>query len=135
MKSLRSVFIKTTCMLALASVSNSFTVTQAQIQAQPIVATESASIIRFVRIDGDMLVFELSLRNLPPKGSNLRILDGDNNTLLEEKISTETYNIRYKIVRGDISKIKFEISGKRIFLNQSFNVKSRTEEKIEVTKA
>ncbi len=135
MKSLRSVFIKTTCMLVLASVSNSFTATQAQVQPQQFVANESAGTIRFVRIEGDMLVFELHLINLSPKGSKLRILDGDNNTLFEEKISTETYNIRYKIVRGDISKINFEVSGKTIFLNQSFNVKSRTEEKIEVVKA
>jgi hypothetical protein len=81
------------------------------------------------------VLFELHLTNLPANGSKLRILDGDNNTLLEEKISTETYNIRYKIARGDISIINFEISGKKIFLNQSFSIKSRTEEKIEVARA
>jgi hypothetical protein len=135
MKSLKSVFIRTTFMLLLASLSNSFTISHAQVQPQTVAANESSSSIRFVRAEGDMLVFELRLINLPANGSKLRILDGDNNTLLEEKINTETYNIRYKIARGDISKINFEVSGRKIFLNQSFTIQSRTEEKIEVTKA
>jgi len=122
-------------MLLLTSLSNLFTITQAQVQSQTVDANESSSSIRFVRAEGDMLVFELRLINLPANGSKLRILDGDNNTLLEERINTETYNIRYKIARGDISKINFEVSGKKIFLNQSFTIRSRTEEKIEVTRA
>ena len=122
-------------MLCFVSLSNSFNITQAQVQPQSFAVNESAGTIRFVKAEGDMLVFELRLTNLPANGSRLRILDGDNNTLLEERIGTETYNIRYKIVRGDMSKINFEVWGKKIFLNQSFNVKSRLEEKVEVTKA
>ncbi len=121
-------------MLLLASLSNSFTITQAQLQPQSLVANESSGSVRFIKAEGEMLVFELHLANLPANGSKLRILDGENNTLLEQNIKTETYNIRYKIVRGDISKISFEVTGKKVLLNQSFDVKSRTEEKIEVTK-
>jgi hypothetical protein len=121
-------------MLFFASLSNSFTITQAQIQPRNFVANESSGSVRFVQAEGDMLVFDLHLTNLPANGSKLRILDGDNNMLLEQIIKTETYNIRYKIVRGEISKISFEVTGKKILLNQSFDVKSRTEEKIEVTK-
>jgi len=135
MKSFKSVFAKAACMLALVSVSNSFAVTQAQVQPQQVMANDSAGNIRFVRMEEGMLVFDLNLRNLPAKGSMLRITDGDNNILFEGKISTETYNVRYKIVRGGISKIDFEISAKKIILNQSFNVKTRTEEKVEVLKA
>ena len=136
MKSFKSVFTKAACMLVLASLSNSFTISQAQMQLQFIAAKESPGNIRFVRIEGDMLVFELRLSNLPPQGSTLRISDGENITIFEKKISAETYNIRCKIVmKGDISKINFEIYGKKVFLNESFNVKFRTEEKVEVTKA
>jgi hypothetical protein len=133
MKSLKSFFIRTSCMLFLVLLSNSFSVTKAQ--SQNIVSTETPNSIRFIKTEGDMLVFELRLTNLPANGSKLRIIDGDNNTLLEQKIGTETYNIRYKIARGDISKINFEVSGKKIFLNQSFIIKSRIEEKVEVTRA
>ncbi len=135
MKSFKIVFTKTACMLALVSFSNSFTITQAQKQSQFVATKESPGNIRFVHIEGDMLVFELRLSNLAPKGSRLRISDGENNTIFEEKIRTETYNIRCKILRGDISKINFEISGKKVFLKESFNVKFRTEEKVEVTRA
>jgi hypothetical protein len=135
MKSLKTVFIRTACMLFLVSLSNSFNITQAQakVQTQAVAANETSGSIRFVQAEGDMLVFELHFTNLPAKGSKLRIIDGDNNTLLEQNISTEIYNIRYKIVKGEISKINFEVSGKKLFLNQSFTIKSRTEEKIEVT--
>ena len=135
MKSVKSVFTKTACMLALVSVSNSFSITQAQVQPQYVVMNKTMSNIRFVRMEGDMLVFEVYLSNLPLGGSVLRIKDGENNTLFEEKINTGTHNIRYKIVRGDINRINFEVSGKKILLNQSFDVRSRVEEKIEVTRA
>jgi hypothetical protein len=134
MKSLQSVFIKTTCMLLLASSLNSLTSVQAQVTQSTVASTDSSGSIRFLRAEGDMLVFELLLINLPENGSQIRILDGDNNTLLEERISTKTYNIRYKITRGDMNKINFEVSDNKILLNQSFTIKSRTEEKIEVTK-
>lgn len=135
MKSFQSVFTKAACMLVFAVTSNSFTVTEAQARPESVVTDESPSHIRFVRVDGEMLVFDLHLKNLPENGSMLRITDGDSNTLFEEKIRAATYNVRYKIAKGDIHKINFEVAGKKILFNQSFNVKSRTEEKIEVTKA
>jgi hypothetical protein len=122
-------------MLLLVSLTNSFAVTQAQVKPQFAAANESPNSIRFVKAEGGMLVFELRLANLPANGSIIRILDGDNNTLFEERITTEICNKRYKISRGEISKISFEISGRKIFMNQSFEVRSRTEEKIEVTRA
>jgi len=133
MKSMRSVFVKTAFMLVLTSASNSFAATQTQEQYS--IVNESAGNIRFVSIEGEMLVFELRLNNLLPKGSMLRIMDGENNLIYEERTSVDTYNIRYKIVRNDISKINFEISNKVFFLTQSFNVNSRTTETVEVTKA
>lgn len=135
MKSLKSIIIRTTCMFFLVSVCNSFTISKAQVQSQTVSASETAGSIRFVQAEGDMLVFDLHLTNLPSKGCRLRIVDGDYNTLLEQKISTATYSIRYKIARGEMSNINFELSGKKLFLNQSFTIKSRVEEKIEVTKA
>lgn len=134
MKTLQSFFAKATCMLLLVSLTNSFSVTQAQVQARAVTDHASPGNIRFVQAEGDILIFELRLTNLPANGSMLRISDGNNNTIFEERISTETYNKRYKISRGDISRISFEISGKKIFMNQSFEVRSRTEERIEVTR-
>jgi hypothetical protein len=122
-------------MFLLVSLSNSFSITQAQVQLQTVSNNETTGSIRFVQAEGDMLVFDLHLTNLPAKGCRLRIVDGDYNTLLEQKISTATYNIRYKIARGEMNNINFEVSGKKLFLNQSFTIKSRTEEKIEVTRA
>ncbi|MBL0183289.1 MAG: hypothetical protein IPP96_13720 [Chitinophagaceae bacterium] len=134
MKSFKSIFTRTVCLLTLAIASNSFTYSQEPAKPKYAAGKTAVSDIRFVRTEGDMLVFDLLLSNLPAKGTMLRISDGENNIILEEKISTETYNIRYKIARENIKRINFEISGKKVFLKQSFTIGSRVEEKIEVTK-
>ncbi len=134
MKSIRSVFIKATCMLALVSVSNSFSVSQAQPVLYTVAANEPKGDIRFVNAQDGMLVFELNLKNLPAKGSMLQIKDEAGNVIFEDNIKTETFNVRYKIERNNISKLSFEVSAKRILLNRTFSINSHTEEKIEVAK-
>jgi hypothetical protein len=134
MKSIKNVFIKATCMLALIFVSNSFAVTQAQQVSYLVPTDESKGDIRFVNAKDGMLVFELNLNNLPAKGSMLQIKDEAGNLLFEQRINTESYNVRYKIERNSISKITFEVTGKKILFNKSFSVVSRMEERIEVAK-
>lgn len=134
MKSLTSVLTRAICLLILAIVSNSFTYSQQPVKSTSAFAETSFGDIRYVRTEGEMLVFDLNLNNLPSRGTMLRISDGENNVILEEKISTGTYNIRYKIARENIRRINFEVSGKKIFFNQSFTIDSRIEERTEVTK-
>ena len=133
MKSITSVFIKATCMLAFVLVSNSFSLTQAQPMRTYSPVADSGD-IRFVHAQEGMLVFELNLKNLPAKGSILTIKDESGNLLFEQTIKTENYSRLYKIEKNSISKIIFEISGKKILLNKSFSVNSWTEEKVEVAK-
>lgn len=97
-------------------------------------AAESKGDIRFVHALDGMLVFELNLKDLPAKGSLLAIKDEAGNVLFEQKIQTETSNVRYKIERNDIRKISFEVTGKKLLLNKSFSIVSRLEERIEVAK-
>lgn len=134
MKSIKSVFIKATCMLSLVLVSNSFSLTQAQPVQQTVSAAESKSDIRFVHALDGILVFELNLKDLPAKGSLLAIKDEAGNVLFEQRIQTETFNVRYKIERNEIRKISFEVTGKKLLLNKSFSIVSRLEERIEVAK-
>ncbi len=134
MKSQRSVFTKAATVLAFLAASQAYGSVPPDTLAVRKVVTEAAESIRFVNMEGDMLVFELRLHSVLPKGSVLRITDGDNNIIFEERTKTETYTIRYKIVRNELSKINFEVKNKEFSLNQSFNISSRLEEKIEVTK-
>ena len=134
MKSIKSVFIKATCMLAFILVSNCFSRTQAQVQQNYLAAADSTGDIRFVTAEGDMLVFELNLKNLPAKGSKLKIMDQAGNLLFEEGIRAETFNVRYKIERNNISKIIFQVSNKKFLLNRSFSINTRIEERVEVAK-
>jgi uncharacterized protein YxjI len=134
MKSIKSVFIKAACMLSLVLVSNSFSSTQAQPVQYAVSATETKGDIRFVNAQDGMLVFELNLKNLPAKGSMLQIKDEAGNVIFERSIKTETFNVRYKIERNNISKISFEVTAKKMLLNKTFSINSRMEERIEVAK-
>ena len=133
MKSIRSVFIKATCLLALMVFSNSFSVMQAQPMLNYHAAADSGY-IQFVNAQDGILVFELNLKNLPAKGSMLKIKDEAGNLLFEQGIRTENYHVRCKIEKGSISKIVFEVSGKKILLNKSFSINTWMEERIEVAK-
>ena len=63
--------------------------------------------IRYVGVDGDMLVFELSLNEIPAEGCQLRILDESHAVIYEERIRSARYAKRYKIVLNGISRIQF----------------------------
>ena len=134
MKTIKSVFIKATCMLAFILVSNSFSRTQAQVQQNYLAAADTTGDIHFVSAEGAMLVFKLNLNNLPEKGSRLKSRDQASNVLSEQGTRTETYNVLYKIERSNVSKIIFEVSNKKILLNKSFSINTRIEERVEVAK-
>ena len=135
MKSIKTVFIKATCMLAFVFVSNSFSLTQLKAQENPNApAADAKGDIRYISAEDNMLVFEMHLQNLPAKGSRIRITDEAGSIVFEDYFTTATCDVRYKIERNNISKLTFEVSGKKLHLNKSFSINSRTEEKIEVAK-
>lgn len=134
MKLIKSVFLKATCMLALILISNSFSLIRAQVMPKHVSTNTSTGDISFVSVEGDMLVFDLNLKNLPANGSRLYIMDEAGNTLFEQVIKTATYNKRYKIERNNIRKIVFEVSSGRSLLNRSFSINTRIEERVEVAK-
>jgi len=134
MKSVKTIFIKAACMLAFVFASNAIYLTQATAQLSRQVYADGKGDIRCISADNGMLVFELNLQNLPAKGSKLEITDDTGNLIFEERITTATFNVRYKIERNNISKLIFEVSGRNLRLNKSFSINSRTEEKIEVAK-
>lgn len=81
-----------------------------------------------------MLVFHAQLENLYGKDAIISILDDNGNTLFEERIATNNFLRKYKIVLQDIYKLTFRISGKQILYNQTFTINYRLEEKLDVKK-
>ena len=135
MKSIKSVLLKATSMLAFTLLANSISPAKAQ-QAPPkyAAANDAGSEISFVQVENNMLVFDLNLKNLPAKGSVLSITDEDGNVIYEQTIKTVSYQRRYKIVRNNLSKVAFEISSKNFALNKSFSINTWIEERISVAK-
>ena len=107
-----------------------------QAQSQTFLANNKAiSKVQFVGMEGDMLIFDLRLNSLPEKGSWIRITDDEKNVLFEERIHSTIYSKRYKIVWQHINKLHFEVMNKETILKESFQLKYKVEEKMEVVKA
>lgn len=107
-----------------------------QAQSQTFLASNKAvNKIQFVGVEGDMLIFDLQLNNLPEKGSWIRITDDEKYVLFEERIHSTIYSKRYKIVRQHINTLHFEVITKETILKESFRLKYKVEEKMEVVKA
>ncbi len=90
--------------------------------------------IRFVKGDAYSLTFEVNLAQIPAKGCQLRIADQTGEIIFEKRILSADYREIYKVERGNLSKITFEASGKSFHFEESFNLRYKMEEKIEVTK-
>lgn len=90
--------------------------------------------IEFVKSDNGDLYFEVGLKNIPAKGCMLRITDQFNEVIYEGKISAGTYAKTFKFPGNEMTKINFDISGKKYQLYRSFNLKYKVETKLEVSK-
>lgn len=103
---------------------------------KPLAAMENNSLgnIEFVLADKETLVFDVNLAGLPETGCRFRIYDASGDILFEQWINTGAYRKLYRIERNNSDKISFEARGKNFRLNESFNLRFRLEEKIEVTK-
>lgn len=90
--------------------------------------------IRFVKGDAFSLTFEVYLEQIPAKGCQLRIADQTGEIIFEKRILSGDYRETYKVERGTLSTITFEATGRGFHFEESFNLRYRMEEKIEVTK-
>lgn len=90
--------------------------------------------IRFLKGDAFSLTFEVHLGQIPAKGCQLRIADQTGEIIFEKRILSAEYRETYKVERGNLSKITFEATGRSFHFEESFNLRYRMEEKIEVTK-
>jgi hypothetical protein len=132
MKSHNSLFMK----MALAAVLFLGAPSFMQVHSQGLMASNSAvSKIQFVGMEGEMLVFDLQLSNLPAKGSWIRVTDDEKNILFEQRINSTIYAKRYKIIRENIKGLHFEVISKETILKESFQLRYKVEEKMEVVKA
>jgi hypothetical protein len=133
MKSRVAIFSK--AFIVAAFLSGTGNIVNGQQQASLSVKPVTTDKIRFIGEEGDMLVFELHIDNPQANGSWLKIYDGDNNVIFEEKITDKSLLRRYKIERADIKRITFSVNGKSYSFSQSFTINYKVEEFWEVTKA
>jgi hypothetical protein len=131
MKQLHSLAAKAGFLFIISTGAAPITKAQAPIANVKLVSNK----IQFIGVEGDMLVFELLLNDLPKEGSWLRITDENRTLIFEERIKSSSHSKRYKVIRNSMNKIQFEIFSKQTLLKESFNVNLKMEEKWEVIKA
>ena len=98
------------------------------------ISNPKAASVEFIKREGGMLVFAVSLAELPVRGCTIKISDETGEIIFENRITAETYNQTYRIERNDLNKINFEITGKKYRFRESFQLRFIIEEKVEVTK-
>ena len=132
MKSFKSFIPKTVFIALLLFNAGNFLFAQKQPEVEAAQGADSR--IKFAGSEGDMLIFEVHLDNLPAKGTVLSILNDSGDPIFEERISATFHNCRYKITRNNMEMITFTVSGKAFYYIQSFTINYAIEEKLEVKK-
>lgn len=90
--------------------------------------------VEFVKSENGNIYFEVGLKNIPAKGCMLRITDQFNEVIYEGKISTSSYAKTFKFPYSEMTKVNFDISGKKYQVYRSFDLKYKVETKLEVSK-
>ena len=90
--------------------------------------------IEFVKLEDDMLVFKVSLSQIPEKGCQLKITNENDEVIFEKKINSTSFQGIYRIERSNMSKLNFTATGKNFRFVESFNLRFQVEEKLEVSK-
>ncbi len=132
MKSMNQFFKKAVIVPLLCISTVCFT--QSSVQSIVNNDNSNSSNVEFVKSDGNMLVFDVSLSGLPEKGCMLKITNEAGEFIFETKISASSYKKTYRIERNEMSKLNFEAVGKNFRFNETFNLRFIVEEKLEVTK-
>jgi hypothetical protein len=127
--------------IAVFALSTSFSLLSpeklmAQSRTAVLMDTIGGEPVKFAGLDGDMLLFDVLVDNLPAGINTLSILDENGNLLFEERVNATRLNRRVKFTRDvDVDMITFKISNKTVLVSQSFTVSYKVEEKWEIKKA
>ena len=90
--------------------------------------------VEFVKSENGNIYFEVGLKNIPAKGCMLRITNQSNELIYESKISAHSYAKTFKLPYNDLTKVNFDISGKKYQVYRSFDLKYKVETKLEVSR-
>jgi hypothetical protein len=90
--------------------------------------------VEFLRSENGHIFFQVGLNNIPAKGCLIRITDQSGEIIYENRIHESAYSRVFKFPDYNMSKINFDISGKKYRLNRSFDLRYKVETKLEVVK-
>lgn len=104
----------------------------ASAQTSPQPRTDAASAIRYTGVKDDLLCFDVNVPALPGR-SGLRIYDEEGRLLYEEVVKPGNLNRRYKVPFDLGKKLRFELSGRDVWVEQTFDISRQVEERLVVT--
>ena len=90
--------------------------------------------IEFIRSADGNLWFKVNLANIPAGGCSLQITNQAGEIIFEDYIRVSAYQRTFKINNEGLSKLNFDINGKKYKINNSFDLRYETETKLAVTK-
>ncbi|RYD73124.1 MAG: hypothetical protein EOP53_20675 [Sphingobacteriales bacterium] len=90
--------------------------------------------IEFVKSENGQLFFEVDIKNIPPGGCVLRIINQEGEEIFENNLKEGSYHKTFQIPNEGITKIFFDVNGKKYRLSESFNLEFKVETRLAVTK-
>ncbi|MBC7937768.1 MAG: hypothetical protein H7Y86_20670 [Rhizobacter sp.] len=105
-----------------------------QIKNVSAITTNENGRIEFVRSADGNVWFKVNLANIPASGCSLQITNQANEIIFEDHIKGDSYQKTFKISNEGLSKLNFDINGKKYKVNNSFDLKYEVETKLAVTK-
>lgn len=97
-------------------------------------STDEKGGIEFLKTEDGNIYFQVGLINIPVEGCLIRITDQAGEIVYESRIHGTAYSRVFKFPDYSMSKINFDISGKKYRMNRSFDLRYKVETKLEVVK-
>jgi hypothetical protein len=90
--------------------------------------------VEFLKTENGNIYFQVGLTDIPVEGCLIRITDQSGEIVYESRIRGTAYSRVFKFPDYSMSKINFDISGKKYRMNRSFDLRYKVETKLEVVK-
>lgn len=90
--------------------------------------------IEFVKAGNGNVWFKVNLANIPVSGCLLQITNQSSEVIFEDRIKGERYVKTFQIPQDGLSKLYFEVNGKKYKVSHSFDLTWEVESKLAVTR-
>lgn len=108
---------------------------KSQTQHSPQAYEEVNRYVSYLGTRNEMLVFQVNLNFNDKEIKTLSIYDETGNEIYTERITSNIFTKQYVFAKNLAGKLQFTLRGKKQLMNETFQIKYKTQETLEITKS